>query len=112
ATEIERLPARCYDPKRRSCGEEVGNDRRRLEEMLEVVEHEKHLTRTNPVFERAPVVESQRLRDRGANESGLVNGCEPDEHRLLPRLGHLESQARLPDSSGTHQGHEPYVGPA
>ena len=118
---VELRPARHQElHRRRGCGD-LGHERCRLEEVLEVVEHEQEL----PVAQVPAKILSELLAARPLNvkdpcdgrqdELGIRKRREPDEENavgeVVQQVGrNLQGQPRLARSSGAGQGEHSDVG--
>ena len=108
AGQVERRAAGREHAQVGSGGEQHGDKRRCLKEVLEVVEDEQQLARAKPIGDRRLVRESSSVvRDHRADEPGLLNGRECDEYCGGHGLGDRKRQACLADSARPDQRDEP-----
>ena len=117
--QVQPRPARDDDAQRSPEAEQSSDERRSVEEMLEVVEHEQPLEVDDRVRERlldgAPrfLGDRERLRDRRGNEPGIRDRPEVDDHGFVPRepACDRERETGLARAAGARQRHEPRVVP-
>ena len=110
AAEVERLAARDEDRHLLRLCEQLGQPRRCLDELLEVVEQEQRPLAAQVLGE--PVLGAQRLRDRRLDERGVAERRQrhpPDAVGIvLDELGRdLEREPRLARSRPPGQRHQP-----
>ena len=108
---------RRQDLQSRTASEKIRHERRRTEDLLEVVEDEKGVARfevrDQPVPRRDwdPIVETERLDDGGADVIGIGDGRQRDEGDAPRKLagglrGDLERESRLPRATGAGEREE------
>ena len=115
--EPERGAARRQHPQPWRRGEQVADDRRRIEQLLEVVQDEQQPPLSEAlahVLGERPLAVShvERLGDRGNEQLRARDGREADEEGPVPQLGlerlrDREPEACLPGSSGARERDEP-----
>jgi hypothetical protein len=76
--EPQRRPAGGQYPQARCCRKQLPYERRRVQQLLEVVQDDKHSTRTE-VLAQLRLGNVQRLRDGGREEVGPRDRRERDE---------------------------------
>ena len=110
ASDAEALPARREDREVRARLDEVGERRRRLDHLLEVVEDEEHLALADVVGEA--VLRAERLGDLVGDERRVADRRQLDPERaglvVADELGGgLDRQARLARAAGAGERDEP-----
>ena len=113
----QRRAARGQDPETRGSGEQVADEGRGREDLLEVVQHEQHAALAEVLdhaFGQVPLAlaDVERLRDRGHEQLRVRDRREADEQGAVAELGlervrDRESQPRLARPSGTGERDEP-----
>ena len=115
----ERRPARHEHPESRGGSDELADERRGAEQVLEVVEDEQPVELGDALDERALdrasglLSDSERLRDGRGHEVRLRDGAELDDHRGIAdeRVGDRERESCLARASRAGQRDEPGVAP-
>ena len=118
AAEVQAGAAGHEDPELRRGGEEAGDDRGGVLEVLEVVEHEEHVAiaqRVRDGVEERPfrgLADEERRRDRRRQQVGFRDRGELDEERPVavsqePLRRDLEREARLAGATRPGQRDEP-----
>ena len=116
--EVERCAARREDLQTRRRPEQVCDERRGLEHVLEAVEEQQHLARSKVPRKQlgyrrpAGLLEPERTADVRGHERRVGDGAQVhDEHPVSPRGQQrprdLERESRLPGAARPRQRHEP-----
>ena len=106
------------DRQARGAGEQLGQQRRRVEHVLEVVEDEQALPGPEVIGQNgrgwlaADLSHPDRRGDRGRDLSRIGDGRQPDEPGTVAKVGRhlrcrLDDQSRLPGAGRTDQRHQP-----
>ena len=121
--DVERRAAGDEERQAGCTREQLGEHRRRVEQLLEVVEHEQRPPAAqggDQRFERSafrPLDQAERAGDRGRDEVGVADRSELDEHHATGELGveaccGLDGEPRLSRSGRSRQGQEAHICPA
>ena len=111
---VKRGAAGHDESQRRDRGQQVGNERRRRDHLLEIIEYQQSgpavagRTRAPRQIDRGDVGKAERFGNRRCHEHRLPNGGERDEDDargtfFRDHTRELQGQARLADTSGTYQ---------
>jgi hypothetical protein len=105
------------DAQLRASGHQIGDERGRCQEVLEVVEDQQPSTLSNSLTHDVEwrtfrvIASSDGPGDRARDESGIADGGQGNERHPLTLLGQRvrcrQGEARLAHSAGTGQGNEP-----
>lgn len=106
AGHAQRLTAGREDAQHGAGGEQIGNQGRRRDHLLEVIEHQQGSSAVQVLLERGSrgvrlvVLDAQRLGDRGGDQVRVRDGGERDkQHATVERLDqcgrHLDGQPSL-----------------
>ncbi len=120
AGEAQRGPARHQDPQPGAVRQQIGDERRGLQQVLEVVQDEEDLPGTEMAHDRLDrpplptLLEPERLGDPPCDQRVLAQGGERDEHAAAGEgtahlRRNLEGQAGLADAARPGEGQQPYV---
>ena len=118
--DVERRAAGDEERQAGCTREQLGEHRRRVEHLLEVVEHEQRppaAQRGDQRLERSafrPLDQAERAGDRGRDEVGVADRSELDEHHATGELSvearcGLEREPRLSRSGRARQGQEAHI---
>jgi hypothetical protein len=116
--EAQRLAAGDEHREARGRGEKPGDERRGLEDVLEVVEHEEHVASGERCRHqlvgalRATLAQPERLGHRRRDEVGGRHGREADHVRTVDvppgaASGQLQREPRLPGAAGAGEREQP-----
>ncbi len=112
APDAERDPARCEHCNVLCAPRKTHDGRSRLEQVLEVVEHEQQPLPFETLLELGCVTEREHIRDCSGHEVGITERREVDEVDAVAEVvdharSRLDREPRLPGAAGARQRDEP-----